>query len=135
MSARKPGRPRKAARSLAEAQQAVRDGVAPNRPRNEFERQARPKGRRGRPAKPQARTTLAAELAVYLFNGGDERSLTAAVRVAAQWWNVNARNVRRIAGKLVTEKTVVVSYRGDSPILRGATMTIPFVVVMEDVTD
>lgn len=126
---RRAGRP---ADSLAAAFAAVEAGTAPGRPRNEFERAARPAaGGRGRKPRQNSPTRAAAELAAYLV-ARDGLSLAAAARQAAAAWNVNADNVRRYARAMLRAKTVTVTYRGH-PWMPVEPRQTPFVVEIRDI--
>lgn len=104
------GRPVQAAQSLDEALARHYAGLSPQRPRNEFEREAMC-GRPGRKKDPASPTQVAAELATYLVqaNGGP---LAEAARMAADVYKVNADNVRKYARKIINGPQVTVQNRG-----------------------
>ena len=105
MSGRKRGRPPLAAQSLDEALSRHYAGESPNRPRNDFERQAMGRGREGkrgggRSADPSSFTRLAAELAVYLVST-EGIPMREAARRAAVPYGLKAESFRRLATHLL----------------------------------
>jgi hypothetical protein len=132
---RGPGRPPLAAQSLDEALDAVYNGRAPKRPRNEFERQA---GRKPRGRKPNghAKTQVAAELAAYLVKD-DGMTICAAVKRAAETYGADPSNVRRYTKRRLTGPTVEVKARVKSAAWAPLVIVkhVPVLAFMEEVPD
>jgi hypothetical protein len=129
------GRPPLAAQNLDEALDAVYNGRAPERPRNEFERVAGAK-RRGRKPNGHTKTQAAAELAAYRVQN-DGLTICEAVKQAAKTYGADPSNVRRYTKRRLTGPMVEVKAR-----VKGAAWAplvivnlVPVLAFMEEATD
>lgn len=127
------GRPAIAAKSPEEALLAVKNGTAPRRARNEFERIAGAR-RRGRRANPSSPTRIAAELAHYLISV-EKLPQHEAIRaaIASMPKRVDASNVRRYLKRLAAP-TVSCVYTGKDTFLQAyPPQMLPLISSIEDV--
>lgn len=133
MTARKRGRPPKAAQTLDAALEAAHAGTGPRRPRNQFERDAQ-RGKRGRKQQPLSATRQAAQLARDLAVHEGVKPSAAAQR-AADVFGVSPGGVRRYVCEMFALPMVEVPYRGAATWAPIGPKELPLLFGTADVND